>query len=199
MHVDYSVFLQNISGFLGSYYLFIALMNAIAAMYCWKQLSRSDLALTWTIVAMVFVILSPLAYSGSEQVMGYISVPAAVRDVVDAFTAQAWLYTLGTTAVLAGFYLGRRFFVNPVVAWGGLNIVLLLMGLSMTDQEFAAIVTKADNVPIVAMVFLLGYFTWLAAASAVKNDDRKEQGLEPLGKVQNTTVQSLFAIRKGPP
>ena len=62
MHVDYSVFLQNISGFLGSYYLVIALMNAIAALYCWKQLNRGNLALTWTITAIFFVILSPLAW-----------------------------------------------------------------------------------------------------------------------------------------
>ena len=36
------------------------------------------------------------------------------------------------------------------------------MGLSLTDADFAAIVTKPDNVAIVAMMFLLGDFTWLA-------------------------------------
>ena len=188
MHVDYPVFLQNISGFLGSYYLFIALMNGIAAFYCWKSLHRSDLALTWTIVAVVFVILSPLAYSGSEEVMAVVSVPDAIRTVIDTVTAQAWLYTLGTTAALAVMYLARRFFVNPIVAWTGLNLVLLLMGLSMTDQEFAEIVTKPDNVPIVAMVFLLGFFTWLSASRAVENDDRKEQGLESLEKDDSEKV-----------
>lgn len=188
MHVDYPVFLQNISGFLGSYYLFIALMNAMAALYCWKKLHRTDLALTWTIVSLVFVILSPLAYSGSERVMAFVSVPEGLRSVIDTFTAQAWLYTLGTTAILAGMYAARRFFVNPVVAWAGLNIVLLMQGLSMTDQEFADIVTKPDNVPIVAMVYLLGFFTWLSASRAVKNDDRKEQGLEPLEKENDEKV-----------
>ena len=53
-----------------------------------------------------------------------------------------------------------------------LNLSLLLMGLSMTDPNFAAIVTKPDNVPIVGLVFLLGFFTWLATAKAVENDDR---------------------------
>lgn len=188
MHVDYPVFLQNISGFLGSYYLFIALMNAVAALYCWQKVQRSDLALTWTIVALVFVILSPLAYSGSERVMAYVSVPETLRGIIDTFTAQAWLYTLGTTAILAVIYAARRFFVNPIVAWAGLNIVLLMQGLSMTDQEFADIVTKPDNVPIVAMVYLLGFFTWLSASRAVKNDDRKEQGLEPLEKENDEKV-----------
>ncbi len=188
MHVDYPVFLQNISGFLGSYYLVIAMMNAIAALYCWKRANRGDLALVWTIVALVFVVLSPLAFSGSEQVMAFVSIPEGLRTVVDQVTAQAWLYTLGTTAALVVLYLFRRFFCNPIVAWAGLNLVLLLMGLSMTDQEFAEIVTKPDNVPIVAMVFLLAFFTWLATSRAIQNDDRKEQGLESLEKENNEKV-----------
>lgn len=188
MHVDYPVFLQNISGFLGSYYLVIAMMNAIAALYCWKRANRGDLALVWTIVALVFVVLSPLAFSGSEQVMAFVSIPEGLRTVVDQVTAQAWLYTLGTTAALVVLYLFRRFFCNPIVAWAGLNLVLLLMGLSMTDQEFAEIVTKPDNVPIVAMVFLLAFFTWLATSRAIQNDDRKDQGLESLEKENNEKV-----------
>ena len=188
MHVDYPVFLQNISGFLGSYYICIALMNAIAALYCWRRLDRGDLALVWTIVSVFFVILSPLAYSGSASVMSFVSIPEWLRTIIDAVTAQAWLYTLGTTAALAVLFFARRFFCHPVVAWGGLNLVLLLMGLSMTDQEFAEIVTKPDNVPIVAMVFLLGFFTWLATDRAIKNDDRKEQGLESLEKENSEKI-----------
>jgi len=188
MHVSYETFLANISGFLGSYYLFIALMNAVAALYCWRQLKRVDLAVVWTIFGLCFVIPSALAYSGSVQIMQYISVPQGLRSVIDKYTAQAAVYTLGTTAVLAVLYFARRFFCNPIVAWVGLNLVLLLMGLSMTDQEFAGIVTKPDNVPIVAMVFLLGFFTWLATSRAIKNDDRMEQGLESLEKENSEKV-----------
>lgn len=188
MHVSYETFLINISGFLGSYYLFVALMNAVAAFFCWKQLKRGDLAIVWTLVSLLFIILSPLAYSGSKEVMAFVSIPEGVRSVIDTVTAQAWLYTLGTTLALAVMYLFRRFFCNPIVAWSGLNIILLMMGLSLTDKEFAEIVTKPDNVPIVAMVFLLGFFTWLATSRAIKNDDRMEQGLESLEKENNEKV-----------
>ena len=77
-------------------------------------------------------------------------------------------------------FLLRRFFVKPVVAWSLLNLSLYVMGLSMTDPNFSLIVTKPDNVPIVGLVFLLGFFTWLGAHRAVQNDDRIAQGLEPL-------------------
>lgn len=188
MHVSYAVFLQNMAGFLGSYYLVIALMNAVAALLCWRRLNRSDLALPWTLLSVFFVIVASIAFSGSEQLMQFVSVPQGLRSIIDKVTAQAWLYTIGTTAALVVLFIGRRFFCNPVVAWLGLNAVLLLMGLSMTDQEFAEIVTKPDNVPIVAMVFLLGFFTWLATSRAIQNDDRREQGLESLEKENSEKV-----------
>ena len=188
MHVSYEVFLQNMAGFLGSYYLIIALMNAIAALLCWRRMNRSDLALVWTLIAVFFVIVASMAFSGSEQLMRFVSVPEWLRAIIDTFTAQAWLYTIGTTLALVVLYLGRKFFCRPAVAWLGLNAVLLLMGFSMTDQEFAEIVTKPDNVPIVAMVFLLGFFTWLSASRAIQNDDRREQGLDPLEKENSEKV-----------
>jgi hypothetical protein len=50
-------------------------------------------------------------------------------------------------------------------------------------------VLKPDNVPIVAMVFLLGYFTWLGAAQAVENDRRLAGGGTP---VERDYAESTF-------
>ncbi len=167
-HISPEQFLEEISGFLGTYYLLLAVMNAIAAFYCWNRLKRSGLAVLWLTFALLFVVISPLAFSGSRAVMEYISMPEAFREFVDKRMANAVTYSVGTLVALAALFVCRRFFAKPVVAWIGLNLSLLLMGLSMTDQEFAAIVTKPDNVPIVAMVFLLGFFTWLATNRAVE-------------------------------
>src|SRR5215510_10294414 len=76
----------------------------------------------------------------------------------------------------------------PIVGWIQMNLSLVLMGLSMVDPNFASIVTKPDNVPIVGLVFLLGFFTWLATAKAVENDDRAAQGLPPMEKVDDEKV-----------
>jgi hypothetical protein len=35
------------------------------------------------------------------------------------------------------------------------------MGLSLTDYDFRQIVGKPDNVPIVAMLFIVAFFTWI--------------------------------------
>jgi len=66
------------------------------------------------------------------------------------------------------------------VAWTVLDAALLFVGASMTDPAFAGIVAKPDNVPIAAMVFLLGFFTWLATAQAVANDERMARGRPPV-------------------
>ena len=188
-HVDEATFLGNISGFLGWFYLALALMNAIAAFYCWEKIKNNALALLWILVGAAFLIMSPVAFSGNPTLMkSLISVPEFIRNFVDNRMANAVVYSLGTLGMLTVLFLGRKFFCKPVVAWVMLNVSFLVMGLSMTDPEFAAIVTKPDNVPIVAMVFLLGYFTWLATYKAVQNDERIANGEEPLEALDNEKI-----------
>ena len=150
-------FFYRIRGFLGAYYLTLAVMNSLYALYQWKTKGNKKAALVWVVVAIVFTIMSPMAASGNEGVMQLISIPQVFRDLFDWAMAPA-TYTLGSLVVLGVLYKFREFFVQPVVAWVGLNLALLFMGLSMTDVDFAAIVTKPDNVPIVGLIFLLGFF-----------------------------------------
>ena len=185
MHVDEKVFIEQMSGFLGLYFLILALMNAVAALYAWNRLKRSGLSLVWLVFSIVFVLISAVALSGTA---GLLQLPSWFRDFVDKRLSTAVVYSLGTLGGLIVLYLFRGFFVKPVVAWIILNLTLMLMGLSMADPEFAAIVTKGDNVPIVMMVFLLGFFTWLGAYQAVENDRRMAEGLEPLEKLDDEKI-----------
>ncbi|MBI83342.1 MAG: hypothetical protein CMJ81_09115 [Planctomycetaceae bacterium] len=188
MHVNEAEFLQGISGFLGSYYVTLAVLNGIAALYVWERLEKSRLALVWLALAVFFLALSPLAFSGDSRMMGIISVPGSIRNLVNVVMGIPWAYSTGTLVFLSLLYFFRKFFVKPVVAWSGLNAALLLMGLSITNPSFATIVTKPDNVPIVGLVFLLGFFTWLGANKAVTNDQRMKQGLEPTEKMNSEKI-----------
>ena len=116
-----------------------------------------------------------------------LSLPRGLRDAADrAFGPM--VIGVGSFLLLSILFRLRRVLVRPPVAWTLLNAALLLMGLSLTDADFAAIVTKPDNVAIVAMMFLLGYFTWLAAYKAVQNDERRDRGEGPLEALDNETV-----------
>lgn len=199
-HVPYEVFLRQIAGFLGTYYLLLAVMNGVAAFLLWQGSSRQrplfrlpvvnfpvTAAFVWLLASLFFLIVSPLAYSGDPDWMRLISLPEAIRSGINGLMNPT-IYTLGSLVLLGAAFLLRRVLVIPWVAWLSLNLAMLLMGLSLTDQNFAAIVTKADNVPIVGLVFLLGFFTWLSAYHAVRNDDRLKQGLEPLEKLDGEKV-----------
>ena len=178
--------LEQISGFLGSYYLLLALMNGLAALYLWIEKKRPGLALAWLVLAGFLVILSPLAMSATLPEL--YSFPQWFTNVVNTVSGSAVIYSLGTMAALVLLFIFRRFFVKPVVAWAMFNFALILMGFAMTDPDFWLIVSKGDNVPIVGLVYLLGFFTWLATAKAVENDDRIRLGLPPKEKLDNEKV-----------
>ena len=198
-HVPYETFLHQIAGFLGSYYLFLAVMNGVAALIIWqsgrdKVLFRVPIfnlpftaSMAWLLVSMFFTILAPIAFSGQKDWMGIISLPQFLRSGVNR-AMNPTIYSVGSMVLLLILFFLRKWVVQPPMAWGLLNLSALLMGMSLTDPNFAAIVTKPDNVPIVGLVFLLGFFTWLSAYQAVRNDQRLKQGLGPLEKLDDEKI-----------
>jgi hypothetical protein len=182
MHGHNPAFYESLSSFLGGYYGLLALMNGVAAWYLWmsgrgRRLGSMPTYYLWLLFALVFTIVSPLAASGNPAFIP--GLPQALRNLLDTIFNPV-VYSVGTLVLVFGMFFARRFFVIPTVAWIVLNAALVFMGLSMTDPDFFAIVKKPDNVPIVGMVYLLGFFTWVGASQAVKNDDRRRQGLGPL-------------------
>ncbi len=188
MHgIDYN-FQATLSTFLRNYYLALAAINALAAAWMWYRAKLFKATIVSLAATTFFVGLSALAGAGMTN---YTVLPQGIRHVVNAALTGnpgAVVYTIGTTISLILLFVFRRFFVKPVVAWTMLNAALLLMGLAMPDSSFWAIVSKPDNVPIVALVFLLGFFTWLATYKAVQNDDRAKNGLPPLEAEGNEKI-----------
>ncbi len=182
MHASAADFLRGISPFLGGYYLFLSLANAAMAYHLWHNRHRTRDAVVWVGVSMFLVIISAAAMGGSPP-----ELPLVLRNFANWATGPV-IYSVGTTALLVIAYLLRDWLVRPMVGWTLLNLSLVLLGFSMAEPNFAAIVTKPDNVPIVGLVFLLGFFTWVASAQAVKNDARDKEGLPPLEKLDDEKV-----------
>ncbi len=199
MHIAEDVFLKGISGFLGSYFLLVALMNGVAAFLMWNSGKDRRFwtmpilnipfsgAGIWLGLSFLCLLMAAVGFSGNPWWMGWVTLPQFIRGAVD-YAMGPTVYSVGSFVLfLAAFFL-RRYLVPPMVAFGILNASLILMGMSMTDPDFASIMTKADNVPIVAMIYLLGFFTWLATYRAVQNDDRMKRGEVPLEKLDDEKV-----------
>ncbi len=81
-----------------------------------------------------------------------------------------------------GFALCLIFYrklTQPVWAVPLALVGVLIFVASCFDPNFVKIVAKADNVPIVMMLFVTAFFLWLAFRQAAINDKRMEDG-EPL-------------------
>ncbi len=178
-------FLRDVSGFLGGYYTFIALVNGVFAFLLWRRQGSVGWAVVWTAFAGAVMVLASLAMSASPAWVP--ALPDSVRSLVNALSGPV-VYSLGTVALFTVLFVFRRFFVRPMVAWSILNAALVLLGLAMADQNFASIVMKPDNVPIVGLVFLLAFFTWVATKQAVVNDDRIARGEPPMEKLADEKV-----------
>jgi hypothetical protein len=86
------------------------------------------------------------------------------------------IYFASTVALFFAVLFFREWLVKPTVGWVVLNASLLFLAISMTDWDFRQIVGKPDNVPIVGMLFIVGFFTWLYFKKAVENDRRIDAG-----------------------
>jgi hypothetical protein len=110
----------------------------------------------------------------------------------------------GAICVVAGLfvkpllYLGVAYFLimwalaalGPKLWDAKVGMWLLIFGLaafalSFLDPNFNSIAAKPDNVPIGAMIFLLGIFTWIALAKAYQNDKAILAGGIPYEKTES--------------
>jgi hypothetical protein len=172
-HHTLSTSLQN---GLGYYYLLVACMNVGFAAYFYYALKNMMQALMWALVAGLFLIHSVLYFSHAGMVIPEFSQEFVnyVMNPVSYFLVAVLVLVLGLTF--------RKFFTDPVVAWAILMAGLLFSGWAMTNDNFKAIITKPDNVPIVMLIFSVGFTTWLALRKAVINDDLLVRGLPPVEK-----------------
>ena len=176
MHANEHELIESMAVFLGWFYAAAAGTNLWAAARAIGKEPRAARAIGWAVLAGMFAVLAYGAFGGRPAVM-----PEGVKSAIDGVLGPV-TFTFGVFALLTVFYLGRRFFTKPAVAWSGFNASLLFVGLSLTDAQFAAVVTKPDNVPIVGMVYLLAFFTWLGAWQAEQNDRRLGAGKAPVEK-----------------
>src|SRR5262249_17921269 len=135
-------------------------------------------ALIWAVAAMIHQMFGIVYMLG-----GKISMPMFLRDMIDTIAGPTTFFVGATLAFLAAIYY-RRIVANGLFAWSMVNVFLLYFGLSMTDYDFRDIVTKADNVPIVGLLILVGCFFWLSLRRAVINDARVTRGLPTLEETE---------------
>ena len=104
----------------------------------------------------------------------------AIKSLVNWLASPAIAVTLSILALVAAM------FYKPL--WtkkGGIVLfatMIALFAFSFTDPNFRIVASTPDNVPILGMLFLVGFFLWFAMYQAHLNDARLAKGLAPLEK-----------------
>ncbi len=92
------------------------------------------------------------------------------------FLSDPRLYFFLSVAFLFAFLKWRSFFTRPAVALTMLVATVGFFVAGLADRDFRLIALKPDNVPIAAMIMLVGFFTWLALRRATINDQLRARG-----------------------
>src|SRR6185436_6464249 len=101
-----------------------------------------------------------------------------LKDVVNFLTNPPIFITI--MAVVFLWALRTRAVWRPRVALLGFGLAAVFVAVSTLDPNFSLIVRKPDNIPIVAMLFLVGFFLWLSMYQAYQNDARVAAGQAPM-------------------
>lgn len=155
-----------------------SLDDHIPAVGLGRAMNRTLWALVWGVISGIFQVMGLVYILGHE-----FTLPGFVRDGVNMVSGPTTFF-VGSTIAFAAMIAYRRLLANGILAWGIVNLALLGFGLSMTDYDFRDIVTKPDNVPIVGLIVLVGFFTWLSLRRAVINDARMALGLPNLEELE---------------
>lgn len=116
-----------------------------------------------------------------------------------AYTIKEFINTITNpkiafTVLLAGFFfvfppsdyfyrIHRRLGLHNLwTKTGGIvlfSFLFIFFAFGLTDPNFQKIVLKPDNVPIVALIFLVTFTLWFSLKQAYQNDKRMEEGKGP--------------------
>ncbi len=165
---------------LGVYYLLVAFLNVgFAASFLRKNALQT---IIWALVAGLFFVHA----AANLLHFGWV-LDASIKDAVDAVMNPVSYFVMAVSILGLGLYF-RRILTLPPVAWAVLQASLLAGGWAMTDPNFRQIIAKPDNVPIVILIFSVGFVTWLSLRQGVINDERRARGEAPLEKVEDEKV-----------
>ena len=139
-------------------------------------------------IALLLVSITHLTCASVPEALGWFVMPDVAKAAVDSVVADARIYFAVTTIAFVAMLVFRNWLAKPNVGWVLLNLSLLFLCVSLTDWDFRQIVGKPDNVPIVAMLFIVGFFTWLFFYRANENDRRAALGKGPIEAENNEKV-----------
>ena len=126
-----------------------------------------------------------------------------ITSSINAISSPGLLFTISCVLFYLILFKWRDWFGKKSTLYILLGSLAAFIALSMLNETFRAVVAKPDNVPIVGMLFLLLFFTWLPIHIGNQNDKLIEEGKDVVNKKEAKelvfTWPDLVMIWKNPP
>ena len=133
-------------------------------------------AVFWATYATILFVVAVAHLTGwSEPQQFPLIMPEFLKAPIN-WASYPQTFFAGSMAIYIAMIVFRRWWTTSTAGWVLLNLSILFLTLSITDYDFRQIVGKPDNVPIVAMLYIVGFFTWLYFRKSVDNDHRRAAG-----------------------
>ena len=111
----------------------------------------------------------------------------AIKEFINLFADPRLFFTLSLAALFLIVWK-REEFAKKTTGYGLMGFLVVFFGFGLFDENFNLIIAKPDNVPIVALIFSIAFFTWYAIRQGVLNDRRIADGEEPIEKQESSRV-----------
>ena len=111
----------------------------------------------------------------------------AIKEFINLFADPRLFFILSVVALVLIVWK-REVFARDAVGYGLMAFLTVFFGFGLLDENFRLIIAKPDNVPIVALIFMVIFFTWYSLREAVKNDQRIAAGEDPIEKQESDRV-----------
>ena len=173
---------------LGWLYLALCGMNLVWVAHLVKSKASLRSISIWSVFCTFLALIGAVHITKFAEPQNFpFFMPEFVKTQIDGLANPVIFFAISTVLFIA-MIMFREWWTQPTVAWVLLNLSILFIALSLTDYDFRQIVGKPDNVPIVAMLYIVGFFTWLYFYKAVENDRRIAAGRPLLEQEDNEKV-----------
>ncbi len=115
----------------------------------------------------------------------------AFKQFFNSISSPVTIFT-SATVIFFLFVTFPKQATSTGVSLSLLALVLGFIGIGLTDQHFRNIISTPDNVPIVGLIFIFGFFTWYAMKKAVENDRRIEKGEPTIEQLETNEKVLVF-------
>jgi hypothetical protein len=106
------------------------------------------------------------------------SIGNLLTSSINAFCQPSILFTVSCILFYLVLFRWREKFAEKKTLYWIEGSMLVFILVSCLNPTFRGVVTTPDNIPIVGMLFLLVFFTWLSVHKMVINDKLIDQGLD---------------------